>query len=135
MNRPADITLRLPLPPSANKSWRPGITSAGVAAMFKRAPYKAWLAEAAWNVAAQRAGDCIPYRYHVRIVLPETRIDPDNAVKPLQDSCQRGGAITNDKFLRRLVLEVDPSREPDTALIELWATDDPVPKRRPVRVR
>lgn len=103
--------------------------------MFKRAPYKAWLVEAAWNVAAQRDGDSIPYRYHLRIVLPETRRDPDNSIKQISDACQHGGAIANDKFLRRLVLEVDPSREPDKALIELWATDDPVPKQRATRGR
>ena len=116
-----DIVLVLPLPPSANKSWRPGVTAAGVPAMFKRAPYKAWLSEAAWLVATQRHGDSIERHYHARIVLPETRRDPDNSVKPLQDACQRGGAIANDKHLRRLVLEVDPSRREASALIQLWS--------------
>ena len=115
-----DITLILPLPPSANKSWRPGTNAAGAAAMFKRAPYKAWLEEAAWSVVSQRGGDSIPKHYELRIVLPETRRDPDNSVKPICDSLQRGGAIANDRHLRRLVLEVDATRKPGTALIELW---------------
>ena len=121
MSNLPDITLVLPLPPSANKSWRPGMTAKGVPALFKRAPYKAWLDQASWSVAAQRAGDSIPRLYHARIVLPQTARDPDNSVKPLQDACQRGGAIANDKHLRRLVLEVDTERAKGTALIELWA--------------
>ena len=120
-DREPDILLVLPLPPSANKSWRPGTTAAGIPALFKRAPYKAWLQEASWQVAAQRHGGSVPHHYQIRIVLPDTRRDPDNSIKPLQDACQRGGAIANDKHLRRMVLDVDPERKLQTALIHLWA--------------
>ncbi len=131
MNGPAHISITLALPPSANKSWRPGIATGGYAAMFKRAPYKAWLNEAKRHVAIQAAGDRIPYRYHLRIVLPETLRDPDNSVKALSDALQHGGVISNDKHLRRLVLDVDPERDPTTALLELWALPDVTPPERP----
>ncbi len=127
MDGPAHISITLPLPPSANKSWRPGIAPGGHAAMFKRAPYKAWLADAKERVAEQAAGDRVPYRYHLRIVLPETPRDPDNSIKLLQDALQRGGVIADDKHLRRLVLEVDAARLDQTALCELWALTDPNP--------
>lgn len=130
----AHITLTVPLPPSANKSWRPGIGHGSRAAMFKRAPYKAWLEESRLRVAMQLGGETCPYRYHARIVLPETPRDPDNSVKPIMDALQRGGAIANDKHLRRLVLEVDAAREPTTALVELWALPEVAPKRRTRRL-
>lgn len=118
--RAPDIVLTLDLPPSANKSWRPGTTADGVAAMFKRAPYKAWLPATAWSVKVQRRGITLPHRYEILIVLPDTRRDPDNSIKPLQDACQKGGAIANDKHCRRLVLEVDETRKEQNALIHLW---------------
>lgn len=132
MDGPAHISITLALPPSANKSWRPGIGAGGHPAMFKRAPYKAWLADAKDRAAEQAAGDRVPYRYHLRIVLPETPRDPDNSIKLLCDALQRGGVIADDKHLRRLVLDVDPARTDATALLELWALPDvpPVPRVR-----
>lgn len=131
MDGPAHITVVLPLPPSANKSWRPGIGATGQAAMFKRAPYKAWLADAKDRAAEQAAGDKVPYRYQLRIVLPETLRDPDNSIKLLSDALQRGGVIADDKHLRRLVLDVDPARTDATALLELWALPDAAPVKAP----
>ncbi len=124
MDGPAHISITLALPPSANKLWRPGIGANGRAMLFRRGPYKTWLKHAKEQVAMQAAGDRVPHRYHLRIVLPETARDLDNSVKALGDALQHGGAIADDKHLRRLVLEVDAARVDQTALCELWALPD-----------
>ena len=132
MTEPPHIVLVLPLPPSANRMHRRGRTPAGLPIMHKADSYKAWLATAGWEAKAQAAGDSIPYRYHLRMVVPEQLKDPDNLVKPTQDLLQKVGVLANDKHLRRLVLEVDPARDV-TMLLELWALPDAAPKRRPAR--
>lgn len=111
----ADITLALPLPPSSNAIWR-----RHGAIMHKSNDYRRWLASARILCAEQCAGDRIPLGFEARIVLPVTRRDPDNSIKPTLDLLQSAGVIANDKFLQRLVLEVDASRQ-GTMLVELWS--------------
>lgn len=123
---PAHVVLRLPLPPSANRIWRVG-KGGGV---HKADAYKAWLQQAGWACLMQRAGDHIPYRYHLLLTLPEQPKDADNILKPLGDLLQKQRVVTNDRYLRRLGLQVDPTREPGTMLVQLWATDEPAPKPR-----
>lgn len=119
------IQITLPLPPSANRMWR---MMRGQ--MRKSSEYRAWMADAAVLVAVQAGGDQAQW-FGCSIVLPATRRDPDNSVKALIDALQAGGAIENDRMLRRLELSVDDTRaEADGALIRVWATDPPAPKPR-----
>lgn len=112
------ITLVLPLPPTTNRLWVPVRTPAG-AKMVKRKSYADWSAMAAREVAAQRAGAEIAAPFSAAILLPDDgAFDLDNMVKPLMDACQAGGAIANDKMMRRLVVDADDTRA-GTALIEL----------------
>lgn len=119
--RPPALRLAVELPPSANKSWRPGNLENGAPAMFKRGPFKDWLEAASFSVAAQAGGRRIPGPYALRIAFGEGAKDPDNNCKGISDALQRGGAIANDKHLRRLVLDVLPSGDRRTATVELWA--------------
>lgn len=122
------IILVLPLPPSANKLWQPGITRKGKAGLFKRDIYETWTAEAKTAARLQAGGRVIGEEYHLHLVLPLGRGDPDNCIKALQDACQAAGVIRNDKLLRRLVLDVDVTRETPTALLEFSLPDGgPIP--------
>lgn len=119
--RPPALRLLVELPPSANRSWRPGNLPDGTPALFKRLPFKDWLEAASFSVAAQARGRRIPGPYALRIAFGEGAKDADNQIKGLSDALQRGGAIANDKHLRRLVLDVLPSGDSRTATVELWA--------------
>ena len=119
------IQITLPLPPSANRMWRM------MRGQMRKSPeYRAWMADAAVLVAVQAGGDQAQW-FGCSIVLPATRRDPDNSVKAICDALQAGGAVQNDRMLRRLELSVDDTRaEADGALIRVWATDAPAPKPR-----
>lgn len=133
MNRLPDISMTLPLPPSTNRTERSAVVG-GKSIRYSSREYKDWTAFAGYSAISQAHGDRIEYRYHMRVVLPEGRGDADNKVKPLQDMLQKCGVIANDKHLRRLVLEVDPARQKDMILVELWSTDDlPPSSKRTIR--
>lgn len=112
------ITIILPLPPTANKLWRP-VRTGTAARMIATDSYREWGAIAKREVAQQRSGATIAERFHVCILLPDDGPwDLDNLVKPLLDACQHGGAISNDKLCRRLWVDCDDTRT-GTALVEL----------------
>lgn len=135
MDGPAHISLTLPLPPSANRLHRRGRDSTGAVVMHKSGEYRDWIKRAGQLALIQVAGDAVPYRYAMRIVLPETRKDADNYIKPIGDLLQKAHVITNDKHLCRLLVEVNRAREADTMLVELWALPDAAPVQRPRKPR
>lgn len=124
MDGPAHISLTLPLPPSANRLHRRGRDADGNPVMHKSGDYRDWIERAGQLALIQAAGDAVPHRYAVRIVLPEQRKDIDNIAKPTGDLLQNVRVVTDDKHLRRLLIEVDPARDADTMLVELWAVAD-----------
>lgn len=117
-SEPPHVVLRLPLPPSANRIWRVG--KGGV--VHKADAYRRWLQQAGWECVIQQGGDRIPAAYHMRVTLPQTRRDPDNALKALSDLLQRQRVITDDKHLRGMALLVSRERG-DSVLVELWAVE------------
>jgi len=117
---PPHIVIVLPLPGSINKQWQP-VVRGGKPTLIKRKPAAAWMEAAQWDVLRQRGGDSCPAGFAMRLVVPAARTDLDAQLKAVIDACERGGAVTNDKHLRRLLVERDESREPGTCLIELWA--------------
>lgn len=121
------IVVVLPLPPSANRMWRHARGRT-----YKSAEYISWLGSVHRCCHVQGAGDTVPRLYALRIVLPKTRMDPDNLIKPTNDALAEAQLIANDRFARRILLEVDEAREPDTMLVELWALPDPpkAPRKR-----
>jgi Holliday junction resolvase RusA-like endonuclease len=124
------LSIVLPLPPSANRIWRKMRGH-----MVKSSEYRAWKDAAAQSIAHQLDGDGPMLHFAAFIILPRCRIDPDNRIKPILDACQAGGAIEDDKHLRRLVLTVDDARDPDTALIQLSRAEAPAPKPKAKRTR
>jgi Holliday junction resolvase RusA-like endonuclease len=133
MTEPPDIMLTLPLPPSTNRIVRGGTTFGGRRNFYSPKTYCEWQGLVLALCAAQRAGDRIPYRYRMRMTLPEQRKDPSNLIKPVEDVLQKARVIANDKHLRSFALDVDPAREPGSMLVELWGLPDPAPKKRAPR--
>jgi Holliday junction resolvase RusA-like endonuclease len=117
------ISITLSLPPSTNRMWR---IMRGRA--VKSNDYRAWKDAAARAVAEQIAGDGPLLHFTAAIVMPPTRRDPDNSIKPFLDALQAGGAIEDDKRLRCLLLTVDDGRDPETALLQLRHAPAPPPK-------
>lgn len=116
------LAFTLPLPPSTNVMYR---NVAG--RTLKSREYRAWKETAAWQVAAAMHGAPALLHFEVRLLLPPTRRDPDNSIKPLLDALQAGGAIHDDKHLRKLVLAVDDARaDRETVLIELREAEGPM---------
>lgn len=126
MDRAPDVSIRLPMPPSANRMYR---HQAG--RVHKAADYRTWLKTIAWECLAQGATGKVPYRYQISIGIPEQLKDPDNLIKPTQDALQKAGVIANDKHVRRLLLDVQPELNGgDTMAVHIWALPDAAPKRR-----
>ena len=126
MTRAPDIVLTLPMPPSANllqkhRAVRSRATGAPMAVRYSTSDYRAWQDVAAVSVSEQCPGDRVEWRYELRVTIPESRIDPDNRIKPVSDLLQKCGVIANDKHLRRLELVVDPDRTIDRMLVEIWS--------------
>lgn len=121
----ADIVLTLAEPPSSNRLWRQMRGR-----MVKSPAYREWKDAEAARVAHQVGGDCCLEWFSAAIVLPPSRRDPDNSIKPLLDAIQAGGAVRNDRLLRHLSLTVDDDREPGTVLVRLNAASAPKAKRK-----
>lgn len=116
----------LPLPPSANRIWR-----SFRGRMVKSSEYRAWKDAAAVSIAHQLGGQPPLEWFSASIIMPPTRRDLDNSVKPTLDALQAGGAVVDDKFLRCLVIAVDDSRRgSDTVLIQIRAANPPAPKAK-----
>jgi len=130
MTTHADIQLIVAEPPSANRIWR-----MFRGRMSKSSEYRAWKDEAALSIGQQLGGDCALEWFSVSIILPTSRRDPDNSIKPILDALQAGGAVRNDRLLRRLSLSVDEDRAPGTVAIAVWATEGPKPKPKMRRAK
>ena len=126
--RAPDVALQLPPPPSMNRLWR--FSHDGVHASQE---YVRWLKQCGPLVALQAGGYRVPYRFHLRITLGEQRKDLDNNAKPIGDLLQRCRVITNDKHMRRLVLDIDPERTTGDVLVEVWALLGEAPALKPPR--
>ncbi len=101
------ICITLHIAPVVNKAWAPVRTAKG-ARLVKRSAAAEWAAEAKWMVLNQRAGQAIDGPFAATIIVPDTRADIDARIKATLDACQHGGAITNDKHCRRMLVEIDP---------------------------
>lgn len=107
---PLDIELDLPAPPSVNRIWQRA--KAGKRHVYTAPVYTAWKREADALIGAMaqlRGVKPIFGAFEATVILSEkhTKIDLDNAVKPLLDYAKRINLITDDgpKFQRRTVLQ------------------------------
>jgi crossover junction endodeoxyribonuclease RusA len=115
------IEIILPLPPSANRIWR---NFGG--RMVKSSEYRVWKDTAAASIAHQMGGQPPLMWFTAAMVMPPTRRDLDNSIKPAMDALQAGGAVEDDKRLRALVISVDDNRRGnDTVLIQLRPASEP----------
>lgn len=125
----AAIILVLPLPPSANRLWRRSGRR-----IHPSPDYDDWKARARLCLAQQGRGARIHGFYRMAIVLPATRKDADNLIKPLGDALQVAGIIQNDRLLRGLTLDVDETRDATTLRIDLWSVPgEPAPTKSRTR--
>lgn len=116
------IEITLPLPPSANRIWR-----SFRGRMVKSSEYRIWKDTAAASIAHQMGGQPALEWFTAAMVMPPTRRDLDNSIKPALDALQAGGAVQDDKRLLALVISVDDARRGnDTVLIQLRSADEPV---------
>lgn len=94
------IELYLPYPPSANRLW-----AYGRGRVFKSDEYKNWLNDAGLMLNTQHPGTVLgPYKLAIQLRQGGTRIDLDNAVKPINDLLQKSGVIENDKHCKQISL-------------------------------
>lgn len=124
-----DISLTLRMPPGINESHT---VSRGKIILTTKA--RDWRQEAQWQVAVQRQGVTLPYRFACLIVLPDNRkFDIEAGAKALLDACEKGLAVTNDKHCRDFHIVYDETREDDSVLVELRALPDVMPEKRKTR--
>lgn len=98
------VSFTLSRPFSANRMFARQVTRRGHRNLTP--DYKAWRDEQAWEVKRQTVGvPQITCRYDMLIVLPPTRMDTDNPVKPIGDLMQLIGLISDDRNLHGLVVE------------------------------
>ena len=112
------ITFSLPMPPSTNALYR-NVPGKG---RVKTADYRAWIASAGWELKMQGVVTHAPLlaEMECRIRLaPRSRIDIDNAVKPLFDVMQSMGLIKNDRQIKRLSVDALTKLEPGRCEVSL----------------
>jgi Holliday junction resolvase RusA-like endonuclease len=94
--------------------------------MRKSDEYRAWKDDAALKVAHQMGGQPPLMWFTAAMIMPPTRRDLDNSIKPTLDALQAGGAVDDDKRLRALIISVDDSRRgSETVLIQLRPASEP----------
>lgn len=98
--------LRLPKPPSVNSMFA---TDFKTRRRFKTKVYTNWIKEAdEWLV--NTVLPTVETEYHLEIILPRTRGDIDNYVKPIADYLVSRGVTPDDKHMRSLSVRRDPHR-------------------------
>jgi hypothetical protein len=102
------ITLKLPLPPSANNLFVNLPRGRGRAKSYA---YKQWIDVAGWDLKIQRPKP-VEGPYEAHIILPKMRGDADGRIKPLLDLLVTHKITSDDKHCRKLTVERD-----DTAVL------------------
>lgn len=125
------IIIVMDMPPGVNKLYMPVPSKDAkgrlTAKIVKSKICREWADYARNQVLYQRNGLTIPYRYRIKLILPEAYTDSDAPIKETNDACQHGGAIINDRHCRGGTWDVDETRPLGSMLVELTATADPIP--------
>lgn len=131
MTEPITINIVLDMPPGVNKLYIPVPTKDKngrlSAKIVKSKICREWAAYARNQVLYQRSGLTIPYRFKASLFVPDSELDGDATIKETLDACQHGGAIVNDKHGREYHIYIDETRPPQSMLVTLTATNDPMP--------
>lgn len=127
------ISFTISKPFSANRMYATRRLSSGY--LNLSTDYKKWRTREGWNLRMQ-LGDCpiITCPYHMLVVLPPTRMDDDNPIKPIGDLMQRMGLVSNDRNMHGHEVQHDPNRS--DVLVVLTLRPDLPPRaataRKPV---
>ncbi|MFC0410994.1 hypothetical protein [Roseomonas elaeocarpi] len=113
-DRPADLTIVLPVPPSTNKLWKPIARGK----MAQTVMYEAWKQEAGWAMNRQRASHHEFGRYAMRVAVG-TGHDLDN-LKAVPDLLQAQRTVINDKDCEALVIVRDRTLTDRQWSVQLW---------------
>lgn len=113
-DRPADLDLMLPAPPSTNKIWVPVARGK----LVQSQAYEAWIKEAGWEVSIQRAAHKRFLAYAMRVSIG-TGHDLDN-LKALPDLLQKMSVVVNDKDCEELAIRRDRDLKGRKWRVELW---------------
>ena len=110
--------LLLPIPPSTNKLF----VNKRTGGRAKAAAYKAWLAEAGWEIKLQRPPALHPplvtcLRVLIEAPLGQNR-DLDNAIKPILDALVKMGVIVDDSLVDDL--QIIRRGDSGKAMVSLW---------------
>lgn len=94
------VSFLIPQPVSANRIWR--TTKQG--RIYLNPNYRQWRKDALSSLWEQKPAGGFPFfdgKFRLEIILPvKTRIDEDNAVKPVADFLQGcAGLVANDKHM------------------------------------
>lgn len=102
------VRLVLPMPPSVNELFVEVNGYGGKPTRVTTAVYKAWQANAAWSIKAQRIASLDADRFAVSIRLPvKMRGDIDNRVKPILDALVSNRLTPDDRYAWRVSIERD----------------------------
>jgi Holliday junction resolvase RusA-like endonuclease len=91
------VSFHVARPFSANAMWQRRLTRKGRRDLTPE--YKRWRDDMGWAIKVQFPGGA-PYIaccFDVMIILPPTRMDHDNCIKPILDLCQHISLISNDR--------------------------------------
>lgn len=109
-------SITLPFPPSVNSIWR---SFRGRNILSKKG--REYFAQAAAEVSKQVDGTiATPLQVTIVLTPPDRRKrDIDNSAKVVLDSLTKGGAITDDSLVDRLIIERRPAEKPGQVLVYL----------------
>lgn len=97
------LSLRIPLPPSANRLWR-----AGGGRVYRSPEYRSWLTETIWDMRAQAGAARIIGAYHLRLLVERPdwrRRDLDNFLKATSDALVHAGVIEADHLAESICIQ------------------------------
>jgi len=97
------LIFTIPMPPSVNSIWRQGKRK-----VYRNPQYKAWMHSAAWTIRFYSclhdplSGDTfIEMKFGPR----NKKADLDNLLKATIDALVQGGAIKDDRYVKKLTAE------------------------------
>lgn len=100
-----EVTLTLPLPPSANNLFANAKKGHG---RYITPAYKAWREEAGWSLQTQRPGKIVgPFDLHIVLPKMPKGSDASNRLKPLEDLLVAHGVTDDDQHCRKIYIGRD----------------------------
>jgi len=129
-DREPDITITLPMPPSANKRLIPALGKDGIPTLLRSKATREWMRSAALDVMAQRRGRVIVHRTEAVVSLAPSNFDADAPIKSVFDALERGGAVGNDRLIRPYTVTDNLILPEGWIRVQLWDTGERYERKR-----